>query len=216
MKHIILKSWLFFLVAAVAMGCYPGGAEYVSDTDIVVTDYNESFNFANKRTYFLPDTVQFTTNDDDLDLRPADEEALLEEIHNQMESRGYVYTAGDATSAPDFFMAVEVSAISRSGGAWVPGPWYPWYPPGWGWGSGWGWYYPPGYYVPYEYATGTVIVFLSDPNNPVTEAGETNIPLVWTAVLNGLLGTSAGTTQSRIVNGVQQAFDQSPYLESDL
>jgi hypothetical protein len=38
-------------------GCYPDGAEYYEDTDIVYTDYDDQFDFSSKGTYSIPDKI---------------------------------------------------------------------------------------------------------------------------------------------------------------
>jgi len=81
--------------------------------------------------------------------------------------------------------------------------------PGWGYGPGWGGGYP---YVPVvtSYTTGTLIIDMIDPNNPNTS--EEIIPIIWSAFLNGLVTGSEASIQTRVTNGINQAFDQSPYL----
>jgi hypothetical protein len=88
------------------------------------------------------------------------------------------------------------------GGYWG---WYPYYP-----GGGWYPYYP-GYAYSYEFTTGTVFVTMIDP-----EKRNSNDPAnspVWGATLNGLAGDSRSGTATRITNGINQAFAQSPYLK---
>jgi hypothetical protein len=38
------------------------------------------------------------------------------------------------------------------------------------------------------------------------------VPFVWTAAANGLVTGTAGTNLTRLLNGVDRLFDQSPYL----
>jgi hypothetical protein len=38
------------------------------------------------------------------------------------------------------------------------------------------------------------------------------IPAVWSGVINGLLSSSTANTAARVLNLIEQAFDQSPYL----
>jgi uncharacterized sodium:solute symporter family permease YidK len=38
------------------------------------------------------------------------------------------------------------------------------------------------------------------------------IPVVWTGLLNGLLDGTTASTQNRIVSGIDQCFEQSPYI----
>jgi len=42
--------------------------------------------------------------------------------------------------------------------------------------------------------------------------GEVSYPVRWMAVLNGLAELSYENTEERILDGINQAFEQSPYL----
>ena len=44
-------------------GCYPQGPEYVEDLDVVITDYEPSYDFGAKGTYALPDRIVKITGD---------------------------------------------------------------------------------------------------------------------------------------------------------
>ncbi|MCU7552295.1 hypothetical protein OCK74_24460, partial [Chitinophagaceae bacterium LB-8] len=70
-------------------GCYPKGAEYVEELDIVYTNFNPDFDFKSKTTYALPDSVVKISgdalNDPDGDGKPqflsaASSKAILDQI----------------------------------------------------------------------------------------------------------------------------------------
>ena len=44
-------------------GCYPQGPEYVEDLDVVITDYEPSYDFNAKGKYALPDKIVKITGD---------------------------------------------------------------------------------------------------------------------------------------------------------
>jgi hypothetical protein len=210
---------LMLSISAGIYGCYPGGPEYTSDFSLVVTDYEQDFNFGAQVTYYMPDTVNFSTNQDiDEDVVLGFEELILNEIASNMSSRGYTRVDSTATEAPDMLVTVQVLAIKNTGVGWVPGPgwWWGYYPPGWGWGGwGGGWYYPPYYPVGYSYSTGTVIINLADPDDEIVEDGEIKLPIKWFAGLDGLLSSTTSTNAQRVQAGINQAFNQSPYLQSN-
>ncbi len=85
--------------------------------------------------------------------------------------------------------------------------WYGGYYPGWGWGG----YYP--YYPPVSvtsYTTGTLMMNLIDK----TEVGANGNPVTqWNAIINGVLTYTYDA--SRINTGIDKAFDQSPYLQTN-
>ena len=110
-------------------------------------------------------------------------------------------------------VVVLVSASEQTIRGWVVGG----CSPGWGFWPGWGW---PGYgcwypwAVPYEYDVGTVFIDMFDPSpsNPDVPPG-LQLAALWAAGLDGILAQSGGNI-SRVVDGVRQAFAQSPYLRA--
>jgi hypothetical protein len=86
--------------------------------------------------------------------------------------------------------------------------WYCWwyggyYPPGWGW------YYPP-YYTVSSFTTGTLVMTIQDPNvdNAIGQSEAS-----WVVGINGIL--SGNYSIDRVLNGIDQAFKQSPYLKTN-
>ena len=86
--------------------------------------------------------------------------------------------------------------------------WYDWWYGGY-WGWGWGWYYPP-YYTVSSYTTGSLIMVISDPNE---ETPINRSPAVWVGIGNGLL--TGAYDIDRATDAVDQAFAQSPYLQTN-
>ena len=52
----IYKALLFVSLIILA-GCYPKGAEYIDELDLVYTNFYDQFDFQAKTTYALPDSV---------------------------------------------------------------------------------------------------------------------------------------------------------------
>ncbi|MBS0001422.1 MAG: DUF4136 domain-containing protein [Cyclobacteriaceae bacterium] len=218
MKKMLLP--LLFILSAFIYGCYPGGPEYTSDYNLVLTDYDDEFNFAVQENYFMPDTINFATNQQNIDEEVVRgfEQLILDVIESNMVSRGYTRIKDTTmTEAPDMLITVQVIAINYSGVSWIPGPgwWGGYYPPGWGWGGWGGWYYPPYYPVGYSYNTGTVLIHLADPDDRTENDGVEELPVKWFAGMDGILSSSTSANESRITYGINQAFDQSPYLQSN-
>jgi hypothetical protein len=211
--------YLFLISALFMYGCYPGGPEYTSDYSLVMTDYDAGFDFGSRKTYFMPDTVNFATNDQDIsdDVILGYEELIISQIESNMSARGYDRVDSTAADAPDLFIGVQVIAINNNGVAWIPGGgwWGGYYPPGWGWGGWGGWYYPPYYPVGYSYKTGTVLINMADPNATDVPEGD-DVKIVWFGGLDGLLSSSTANNEASVKRGIDQAFDQSPYLQSNL
>lgn len=76
-------------------------------------------------------------------------------------------------------------------------------------GGNWGgWYYP--YAVNYAYSTGSFITELLNLDAPQGE--KEKLPVLWTSYMSGLLSGSTSFNTKMAVEGVNQAFTQSAYL----
>ena len=211
-------------VLAFMEGCYPDNSLTPSQSDVVITGYNDSVNFHSLHTYFMPDTI-FVRRADTTDKTAVKyQKAYLAEIARQMQAMGYQrLTVKDTTQVPD--VELIVSALEKtyvSGGLYTP--WYPgwgysiWGYPGWGWGSVWGggWYYPPSYYpaIPWysQFKTGTLLMEMINPKDYDIIKGDTVSRVYWNAGLNGLLVGS--NIEQIVLSGIDQAFKQSPEIKT--
>ncbi|MCH7475323.1 MAG: DUF4136 domain-containing protein, partial [Gemmatimonadetes bacterium] len=123
---------------------------------------------------------------------------------------GYLEEADPTNNTPDVVFLVGAWAVTNTN-AYIGYPWWDWWGwyPGWGCcGPGYGWGYPSAPVV-VRYDTATLVITMVDPNRAAVD----EIPVVWVAGMNGVLG-SGGTT-IRITDGIDQAFDQSPYLRTN-
>ena len=201
------KLFAIFLTAITLLGCYPKGPEYIEDLDLVVTHHDVSFNFQQHDTYSLPDRiVKITGNleegEDPEFVNEATAALILDGIRDNMETYGW--TEVNADQDPD--MIILPSAMQSTTLVWYYDYWYwDWYYPYY-W---WGWYYPYPIYGG-SYTSGSVFLQMTYPDG-ITAAD--NIPVVWSSILNGLLEGSTSEINSRIANSVDQAFDQSTYLD---
>ena len=211
------KRWYAIPVLAGALltvsSCYPGGATSVQQLDLVVTAHDETVDFTSFITYALLDSVVHVdledNNNDDL-LDRANDALILSQIRSNIEAMGYVEEADPANNTPDIVFLVGAWAVTNTD-AYVSYPWWGWYGwyPYWGCcGPGYGWGYPSAPVV-VRYDTATLVITMVDPNRAAVD----EIPVVWVAGMNGVLG-SGGTT-IRITDGIDQAFDQSPYLRTN-
>jgi len=207
---------LFFLSS-----CYPNGAEEIEDYDLVATSYDENFDFANVKTYYIIDSLVNITEPENRtsgrsSLSRAQDRYIMDQVIANLNSLGYTrLTTLDPAVKPDVLVTTAAWSATNTNyyydywmdywGWW--GGWDPWYP-SYGYGSG---YYP--YYTTLRsvsYSTGSVIIEMSNPN--ATATANSRFPMVWTAVLNGLLSGSNANDQARLTEAISQAFRQSPYL----
>jgi len=214
MKKLLLHIGIFAVMAIALTACYPGGAEYVSDTDLVVTNYNPEFNFNGIQYYYMPDSIRHIVEEGTTPDRSMDP-FIISELEKNLTALGYTrLDTSDISGGGEADVMVAVSAIKVTN---VNYNTYPYYP-GWCWSwycyPGYGWYYPwYGYTYVTSYETGTVFWDMFDPDNVDIE-NET-IHVEWTGAINGVLSSSVSSNQSRLTKGIEQAFMQSPYLSGN-
>lgn len=199
------KLYALAIVATILFfgGCYPDGAEYYEDTDVVYTNYEKSYDFKSKGTYAMPDKiVKIEGNLAEGEMPEFVKEPfntqILQKIESNMTSMGYTKVADPTTADLSLMPAVWTNTtVYYWYDYWCW--WYPYY-------CGWGWYYPSGGYS--SYTTGTLVMTLVAEDTNMVQ--KTN---VWTAAANGLL--SGYYDVNRVNKSIDQAFKQSPYLKTN-
>jgi hypothetical protein len=206
MKKILIVFASFLILG----GCYPGGAEYVEDADIVYTTFDEEYDFSAGSTFAMPDKIVTDVDIKDGEttyvyMKPAFADPILASIKSNMEAYGWEQVG----------LAAEPTILLTPAGlestTYFYSYWYDWWYGGW-YGGGWGWYYPPYYPVVSSYTTGTMIMTISDPNmgadSPINKS-----PTVWFSAANGLV--SGAYSLDRVTESIDQSFKQSPYLQTN-
>lgn len=182
----------------------------LSGNFVVQTDAASTVTFSNYKTYYISDTIALISdNKNDSVLIGPGAQQIIATIKSNLDARGFTFVPKGAN--PDLgvntvaFRNVTVGVVYPGWWWGYPGYWDPWY---------WGWYYP--YYYPwsvaYSVTTGSVIGELIDLKN--VNANQ-NLQVVWTCSLNGALSSSDQTNVTRAVDGINQAFTQSPYLTTN-
>lgn len=188
----------------VLSGCYPQGPEYVEDLDVVLTNFEDEYDFGSKSTYALPERIVKITGDitegEDPEFIPDATAALiLNQIESNMNDLGWQKV--DIEDDPD--VLITPAAWETTTIVYYYDYWYWWY----------GGYYPWwGYYPSYatSYSTGTLLMRMIDPD----VVGANGNPVVqWIGAANGILTSAYNGT--RINNAIDRAFDQSPYLQTN-
>jgi len=194
------------IVFAAGLSCYRDYGLTTADYDMVLTLADPNAVFSNYSTYALPDTVIHPVPDGETDdLTRVFDSQIISDVARNMDALGYTRVT-DST----FSVLVLLSAVKSDwqvsgyypGGYWG---WYPWYP-----GGG---YYPgyPGYGYTYSFSTGSILITMIDPDKWNPDSAPDGP--VWGGTLNGLLGDTRAGASTRIRNGINQAFAQSPYLK---
>lgn len=182
-----------------------------ADLDMVYTYYDVNLDFGSYKTYNLVDSL----NIDEGELTP-DEIAYIKEyykdvfvrIRDNMNARGYVEV--DTAANPD--LGIGVSIITRESYIIYWGWWYDW---GY-WGSSYYWGYPGyGYWYPWSpsvasYEEGAIIIEMTDLKNPDNVNQMLN--MAWASLIGGVLSNNKSLIDERLIQQIDQAFEQSPYL----
>jgi hypothetical protein len=197
-----MKKNVFYLIGIILLmvSCYPDDTMYYEDTDLVFTNYTETFDFASKGTYAMPDKiVKITGTLAEGQLPEYVKEPYNTQILNKIESN---MTALGWTKVAD----PENADLALMPAVWTNTTVVYWYDY-WCWYyyyyCGWGWSYPS--YT--TYTTGTLVMGLIASGDEYVDPSS-----VWTGAINGLLSGTYDIT--RVNNGIDQAFKQSPYLDT--
>jgi hypothetical protein len=195
------KQFIFYFSIILLLGsCYPQGPEYYEDLDLVYTNYDDQYDFGSKGTFAIPDKIVKVSGNliEGEDPEFVDEPfngQILQQIENNMSELGWTKTDDPANADVVLFPAVWSNTTIYY--------WYDywcWYYP---WYCGWGWGYPSAS----SYTTGTLVMTLVAEESNYLEPTR-----VWTAAANGLLSGAVDIT--RVNRSIDQAFEQSPYLNT--
>lgn len=177
---------------------------------LVYTASDPETNFSAFETYYLPDSILLIGNSDKTEYW-KDESAMtiIKAVADNLNARNF--TRVDEKGAAD--MGVQLSYVKRETyfvGYDYPYWWwyYPYYwSPGY-WGDWIGWHYP--FPVYYGYTAGSLLTEILD-----LEADQQTgkkLPVLWDSFIGGLLTSSQTVNLNRTLEGVNQAFIQSPTL----
>lgn len=214
--------WRIALLALASIGwvgClnYPDASERVEE-QIVYTFYDPAANFPSYRTYSLSDEVVVFKEGDAGPVRetldPVPAAMLVARVVQEMTSRGFV-RVGSADSPQ---LGLSLSVISGT----VTATYYSYWSSYWGY-YGWYYYYP--YVYSYEYDVGTLALEATDlaragaprPIGPLLDGGpigDNRLNVVWGSLTYGVLSEAKTENVENALNGITQAFKQSPYFVS--
>jgi len=197
-------TWL----ALTAIACYPDrSVDSTTEFASVTTLFDKEASFETVTKYALPDPVLYVPKTED-EVPAATQAAILSSIRTNLNQLGWTEVTNPRTTAVDVYVVATVTSETSTYWVywWDYWGWYPYWPVGWS-GASANWYYP-GYWYPYSYTTGTVLIGIADARPNVTDG---RIPLMWSAGVNGVLADQ-GTNVSIATAAIDQAFQQSPYL----
>ena len=176
----------------------------------VYTDHDSQTDFNKFQTYFLPDSILEAGSYRATYWKDENAQKLIKEVETQMNARGYLrITNPEQKDEAD--LGVQLSYIAQtthvvSGGGYWDGWWdYGFWGPWWG-----GWYYP--YTVSYSYNTNSLVMEMVDLSASGTENAK--LPVIWYANASGYQYNSRYDLQL-MSDAIDQAFEQSPYIQSN-
>lgn len=184
---------------------YPTYTVNPSDLDMVWTQYKETADFTQYKTYYVPDSILLDSNESQEDIKYLQEyyKTILDEINSNMQQRNFVRV--DSSDNPDLGMGVSI--VTRTTYVYSYNWWY-YYPGYWGY-PGYSYYYPWGTYLG-SYEEGAVIMDLADLKN--IDHSNKQIDALWASMIGGVLSNNSAVIDKRLISMIDQAFKQSPYL----
>ena len=227
MKADTIFTYLFLLMTAAGLpACYPVGEDIAyEDMDIALTEYDKDYYFPGEynyyqdfQTFIIPDTVVHIIEEgvDDEISREYDE-YVIDQVRSNLIKLGYTEETDPDVNPPDIAITVSVTTSEH-----IVYDWYSYWE--WFWDSlkeeestysataednyPWDPYY--GYGTAYTYTSGSIILEMVDVAK--IDATTEKIPVIWAGVINGAVGGPEESISSRLSAGIDQCFNQSPYL----
>jgi hypothetical protein len=200
-----IRPFIFGLITLIAafVACYPYPNPIIADFDTVVTVRTEGATFEGFTTYAIPDTVFEKPVAGSIS--QATKDFLLSEVHRNMQELGYQLEADPEQNPPDVAVIVSIITEDRYG-SWAGYGWGGWYG-----GGGALWVTHPPVSVRYLYTEGSVSLDMVDYANIDVDEGV--FPVLWAAAITGPLQSDVDNQRQRVQDGINKAFDQSPYLK---
>lgn len=190
-----------FAAGALLLGCRPESIQYYEETDAVLTIREPGRDFSGLSTFGLWEEVLDLGDlvDDPIDIdHERIDPVLLGAVEDNMVALGWTMVDDPVADDPDVVLVIGTVATNN---------WYFYYYPCWD--PYWCYYPPVGSVV--NFPVGSVIITMVKPDEATDEDGETVVPAIWAAGIQGELGSSSDL--ARFTDGIDQAFVQSPYLE---
>lgn len=214
-KGKLILSLAVLLVAAASCQKEPD-LDKLSGNFMVYTEYDRNADFSSYSTFYLPDTIKIlgskVTNWVGTEFSQPDGDPNAEKIITatavNLENRGYIRIDDpDLRTTAD--IGIQLSYVEDTYYVTyynTPYYWYDWW---WGynWGPAWGYMYPP-YTMTYSYQVGSLLGEMI-----YIDKAESKLYPMWSFCVIGSMSGSTHTDVSRTVDGINQAFNQSPYVK---
>jgi len=179
------------LMLVMISSCYQDYGLNTDNYDVVVTLYDNTYNFQSVNSYYISDSLVIGNSTD-----TSYKSAIFTSVNSNLTALGWtrVNTVAQADVVISAGVTTTTTYVDNGDGCYWD--YYGYY-----------WCYPD-YGYDYTYTTGTLFLLLNDRASAVQ--GSNNQP-EWVAAINGL--ADQGNVVSRINTTVNKAFSQSPYLK---
>ena len=206
MRKFLRATGLALAVGAGLAACYPERPSQPNDYASITTVYDTLMDFDSVATFYIPDSVVHLGSPDNIS--HVYDSLIIATTAGNMVARGYSRVTdplgADLTLNPAVTVTDNFDYTTPD------------------WCDVWGWAYPwlcsgwipdyPGDVIGYTYSTGTIFIAMADLSGGVPPA-VTRPSVVWIAGVNGVIsGNSSSALASKIEDGINQAFAQSPYI----
>lgn len=211
-----MKKKRFILLAAAAAAlasCQKNpDLEALDGEYLVYTQRDTTAEWTAHASYFVPDSILVIGNSETpLYWKDGDARKLAETVAARLDERGFTRAA--TKEEADLGMQLSYVSSTRFFVSYPVTPYWWWYYPGywdpyyWGaWGT-WGYGFP----VYYSYSENSLLMEMLDLAAPTGEDEE--LPVVWNAYIDGDLSGYRVFDLERMARGIDQAFEQSPYIQ---
>ncbi len=209
-----MKKILFFAAAVLTIAaCHK---EPFTDRDyeyLVYTSPGKDVNFTQYKTFHVADSLLVIgQGDKPMYSNTQAAKDLVAAYKENMQQRGFAYTA----NAAEADLGVQLTYIVKTERyvQYYNNPYwwldYPGYWPAGYWGNWHGYYYPRP--VTYTYTTNALLADIV--NLTAEKTTETPLEVLWSSYIGGPAGSSYQNNVARLQKAVDQAFDQSPYIQT--
>lgn len=213
MKPIFAVSALVGAAVLATVSCvpYPSSSDII-DQDIVISHYSDKANFASYKTFALPPNIPVLKENElgQVDVSYQDAPEIISAVRRNMVARGYTEVQQDGGVQPD--LAVGMAAVSNTIQVYS-GSYCYYY-------SYWYWYYPcyPSYTYYSSYDARTFVLDIADAKaqagTPPRDGGVNPAGIIWSNWLYGVVSSNYTWEAQQIINGIDEAFAQSPYVKA--
>ncbi len=207
MKKILLFSAALLMLAA----CHKEPYRDSDNEYLVYTSPGENVDFTKFKTFHVPDSLLIIGQSDKPVFSKSQEaKDLILTFKSNMEDRGFVFVAeaADADLGAQLTYMIKTDKYVQyydSPYWWLD---YPGYWPAGYWGNWHGYYYPRP--VTYSFTTNALLADIVDLKDVKSE--ETPLEILWSSYMGGPAGISLKYDVRRMMDAMNQAFKQSPYL----